>query len=130
MYGEKDAKTIANMEPMLTKKFAELADEVERTVPPSGDFKPLRVLFEDETRSLDIVYWSLTVCYYELKSLGDMPKNRYLILEGHIARNCSGSSEVGFGTVEKCVELLKSPAFVAKVMKSMKNMLNSMENLY
>lgn len=128
MYREKDAKTIANMEPMLLQKFAELADKVESTVPPSADSKPLSVLFEDESKSLDIVCWTLAVSYFN--SLEDMTKNYEIILYGHIAANCAGSCEVGFGTVEKCIELLKSPAFVAKVMKSMKNMLNSMENLY
>lgn len=41
MYREQDAITIANMECMLTQKFADLADEVERTVPLSGKFEPL-----------------------------------------------------------------------------------------
>ena len=41
MYREQDAITIANMECMLTQKFADLADEVERIVPLLGKFEPI-----------------------------------------------------------------------------------------
>lgn len=127
MYREEDAKTIANMEPMLTQKFAELADEVERTVPSSGDSKPLSVFFEDKTKCLDIVYWSLSVCYYD--SLEDKTKIYDIVLYGYITTYYAGSCTVSFGPVEKCIELLKSPALVKTVMKSMKNILNRMDYL-
>lgn len=129
MYRDKDAYTIANMEPMLTKKFAELADEVERKVPPSGKFEYLYGLFEDETKSMDIIYWSITVRDLEFDNCGEeILRKRYLELVGYLGGGYGITRIVGSGSVKECAELLRSQTFVATVMDAMKELLDNCDD--
>lgn len=129
MYREQDAITIAKMQPMLTKKFAEFADEVERTVPPSGKFDSLYASFEDETKSMDIVLWSLKVCdlIYNNNS-EDLLSKRFLELRGYLGGYCI-TRIVGSGSVKECSELLRSQAFVVNIMEAMKELLKNCDDL-
>lgn len=130
MYRESDANAIARMEPMLTKKFAEFADEVERTVPPSGKFKPLFALFEDETKSLDMVNWSLVVCDLIYANCSEkVLSTRYLELRGYPGGAYCTTRIVGSGSVKECAELLRSQAFVANVMEAMKALLRICDDI-
>lgn len=130
MYREQDAKTIAKMEPLLTKKFAELADVAERTVPPSGKFKPQFALFEDETKSMDIASWSLVIYDLIYNNCGtDVLSTRYLELRGYPGGCYCITRIVGFGSVEECAELLRSHTFVAKVMDAMKELLHKSDDI-
>lgn len=126
MYKEQESDIIASMEPMLTKKFAELADEVERKVPPSGKFEPLYATFEDETQSLDIALWSMKVCapvYYNCSE--EELRKRYLELRGYLSGGYCITRIVSLGSVKECAELLRSHTFVIKVMDAMKELLKN-----
>lgn len=129
MYKEQDAITIAKMESMLTKKFAELADDVEHVVPQSGKFDSLYASFEDEMKSMDIVCWSLKVCDLIYNNYSeDILSKRFLELRGYLGGYCI-TRIVGSGSVKECAELLRSQAFVAKVMEAMKELLKNCDDL-
>lgn len=118
------------MEPMLTKLFAELADEVERSVPPSGKFQPLYASFEDETRSLDITIWSLKVRDLIYNNCSeDVYSMRYLELVGYLRGGYCITRIVGSGSVEECAKLLKSHTLVANVMDAMKQLLDNSNDI-
>lgn len=130
MYREQDSITIANMEPMLRKMFAELADDVERTVPASGKFEPLYASFEDATQCLDITVWSIKVQDLIFNnSSDDLLSKRYLELRGYPGGNYCITRIVCSGSVKECAELLRSHTFVAKVMDVMKEFLKNCDDL-
>lgn len=129
MYKDKDYDTIVKMGPEFTKWFTELADEVERSVPPSGKFQPLFVFFEDKTKSMDIVSWSLKVrdliydgCERELWS------KRFLEVVGYVGGGYCITQMVGSGSVEECAEQLRSRSFVVKVMETMMELLDNWDD--
>lgn len=118
------------MESMLTLKFAEMADEVERTVPLSGKFEPLYATFEDETKDLDIVHWSLKVCDLIFNNCSqDVLCKRYLELRGYPGGCYCITRLVGSGSVKECAELLRSKSFVSKVMDAMKELLHNCDDI-
>lgn len=124
----RDGEIIAKMEPTLTERFAAFADEVERTVPASGKFQTLYATFEDATRSMDIVHWSMTVrdLIYGGCDSAALSK-RYLELIGYLGgEHLNGyciKRVVGYGSVAECAELLRSKSFVTKVMDAMRGLL-------
>lgn len=128
MYREQDRATIAKMGPVMAEKFAALADEAERTVPVSGKFQTLYATFEDETKSLDIVHWSMTVRDL-ICGRGDCEdlSRRFLELKGYLGgERLNGyciTRIVGSGSVAECATQLRSQAFVAKVMDAMGHLL-------
>lgn len=122
---EIEANTIAKMEPMLTEKCAKLADDVERLVPPSGSFKYLFACFEDDTRTLDITSWAVSVRDLIFRGCNQKIRyRRYLELIGYPGGNSCISQIVGSGSVKGCVELLRSHDFIIKVMEKMKGILD------
>lgn len=128
MNKEKDSYIIAQMEPMLTKKFADLADEIERTVPTTGTFEDKFAVFEDETKSLKIDKWSVTIYEYAPE---DTIHERCLdmVLVGYTGGISCITSLVGSGSIKKCTDLLRSHDFVVEVMRGMKNLIEKYEHI-
>lgn len=130
MYRERDAEAIAKLEPTLTRKFAELADRVILTVPPVGKFDPLFATFDDETKSLDIVSWSVKVRDLIFDRCSeDVLSKRYLELVGYLGGGYCITRIVGSGEVEECAKLLRSQAFSSKVMETMRELLSKCDDL-
>jgi len=130
MYRDSDYTTIEKMRPMLMEGFVQLADEVERTVPPSGKFKPLYFSFRDDTNSLDIVIWSIRV--RDLIYGGcdpDVLSKRYIEVVGYLNGGYCITRIIGSGRTEECATLLRSSSFVDKVMQAMIGLLNNCDDL-
>jgi len=126
MYRDRDDATIKGMGQMMAEKFAELADKVEDTVPASGAFEAVCSMFKDETESMDIKVWSMTVRDLIYKGCDDeVLSRRYLELMGVLGGGYGITRVVGSGSVAECVEILRSPSFVTKVMGAMKGLLKN-----
>lgn len=130
MYRDSDYTTIEKMRPKLTEGFGQLADEVERTVPSTGKFKPLYFSFQDDTESLDIVIWSIRVkdliyggCDAEALS------KRYIEVVGYLNGGYCITRIIGSGRTEECATLLRSSSFVDKEMQAMIGLLNNCDGL-
>lgn len=123
---EEQSHIIANMEPMLTKKFVELADDVERAVPPTGKFETKFAVFEDETRNLDITKWSVAVRDLITENCSEVIlRTRYIDLVGYTGGMSCIIRGVGSGSIKECAELLRSHDFVEKVRDGMMALLES-----
>lgn len=129
MYRVRDNATIMNMKPLMEEAFARLAEEVERSVPPSGKFDPLYASFEDTTGSLDIVNWSMKCCDLIYNGCGsEVLSRRYLELVGYLGGGYCITRVVGLGSVAECAALLRSRPFVDKVMEAMKSQLGKCDD--
>jgi len=118
------------MRPKLTEGFGQLADKVERTVPPTGKFKPLYFSFRDDTNSLDIAIWSIRV--KDLIYGGcdtDALSKRFIEVVGYLAGGYCITRMAGSGSTEECAALLRSPSFVDKVTQAMTGLLKNCDDL-